>query len=486
MKSLPLLPGVSAALLLAAALPSAAFAQTFEDQVMEIVNQERWTNGQLAPLKRNAQLDASSETHSSNMAVRNFFQHCDPDNGSLPWDRMTAAGYTGWNYAAENIAAGYSTPQAVMTGWMNSSGHRANILSTSSRELGIGHVYQSGDQNNVRADQNGDCTSDSFNNGPFGHYWTQNFGRKATVYPLVVNREAYQTINAAVSLYVYGAGWAVDMRFRNESGAWSAWEPYSANRSWTLSAGNGTKTVTVEIRNGATTYSSSDTIVLNASADLAVVLSDDVDPCTVGASVTYHAAVTNSGGSAATGVTLTQTLPSGMTFVSCSMPHSLNAGVLTVTVGAVAAGGNAGVDIVLSAGTPGSKVLTSVVAANEPDPATGNNTGQESTTVEAGSVGVPEGPDARILAMHPGRPNPFLGATRLSWSQAEAGAVRLAIFDAAGRLVTILVEETRNAGEHVADWNGTDASGQDVRAGIYFARLDASGSARTIKLIRSR
>src|SRR5262245_9042113 len=97
---------------------AALAAPTFEDQVMEQVNVERWNNGNLPPLKRNAALDLSSETHSDNMASRNFFAHCDPDNSSLPWDRMTTAGYTGWNSAGENIAAGYSSPAAVMAGWM--------------------------------------------------------------------------------------------------------------------------------------------------------------------------------------------------------------------------------------------------------------------------------------------------------------------------------------------------------------------------------
>jgi uncharacterized protein YkwD len=57
-----------------------------------------------------------------------------------------------------------------MSGWMASSGHRANILSTSRREIGVGYVLQSNDQGDVRSDVNGDCTPDSFRNGPYHRY----------------------------------------------------------------------------------------------------------------------------------------------------------------------------------------------------------------------------------------------------------------------------------------------------------------------------
>jgi uncharacterized protein YkwD len=235
---------------------------SIEEQVVILVNQARWNNGQLPPLKHRDLLDNSSELHSSNMAVRNFFAHCDPDTLSQPWDRMASAGYS-WNYAAENIAAGYNSPTAVMAGWMASSGHRANILSTGSRELGVGYYYQASDLANVRQDANGDCVPDSNNNGPYYHYWTQNFGRIDSVYPVVINREAYETSSRNVNLYVYGAGWAQEMRFSNSGGSWSAWEPYQANKAWTLAAGTGPKTVLAEIRQGGTVRSASDTIWLN-------------------------------------------------------------------------------------------------------------------------------------------------------------------------------------------------------------------------------
>lgn len=235
---------------------------TYEEQVLEIVNQERWNNGQLAPLKGNTLLDNAAEGHSINMAVRNFFAHCDLDTKDSPWDRMEAAGYN-FNNGGENIAAGYSSPTSVMAGWMDSSGHRANILGSNFREIGIGFHYQSNDQKNIRYDS-GNCIADGGGHGPFGNYWTQNFGKQNSTYPVVVNREAYETGTRQVNLYMYGTGWATQMRFRNEDSAWSSWQAYQPDAAWTLSAGNGNKIVNAEIKNGSgTVKSASDTIMLN-------------------------------------------------------------------------------------------------------------------------------------------------------------------------------------------------------------------------------
>ncbi len=241
---------------------------SFEDQVMELVNEERWENGQLPPLKRNTLLDDAAETHSEHMAERDFFAHCDPDTGTLPRDRMEDAGYfySGW---AENVAAGYNSPQAVMNGWMNSTGHRDNILSTSWNELGIGYVAQGNDINNVRGDSNGNCTPDQFGLGPYFRYWTQNFGRRSNVYPVVINREAHRTESRDVELFVYGDSWATEMRIRNENDVWEPWEAFAQDLEWRLSPGNGIKQVSAEIRNGpGTVRSASDMIVLEQAMDI--------------------------------------------------------------------------------------------------------------------------------------------------------------------------------------------------------------------------
>ena len=246
--------------------PASELTPTFEDQVIVLVNQERWAHGQLPPLSRCALLDVASETHSTNMASRDFFAHCDPDTHTLPWDRMVAAGYA-WSSVGENIAAGYSTPAAVMAGWLASAGHRANILSTGFREIGVGYAHDPGDLADVRLDQNGDCIPDAVG-GPYVHYWTQSFGRRTEVYPVVIDREACQTDTVTVDLYLYGAGWADEMRIRNSGGAWTAWQPFAADVSWQLAPGPGVRQVNVEVRSGATVRSASDTIVSTAAGDI--------------------------------------------------------------------------------------------------------------------------------------------------------------------------------------------------------------------------
>jgi len=123
-----------------------------ETQVLDLTNAERAKAG-CGALRFDTHLRAAARAHSTDMAVHNYFSHTGRD-GSDPGDRIAAAGFNirrGW---AENIAAGYPTAKAVMTGWMNSSGHRANILNCRLRALGVGVARSSGGR----------------------LYWTQDFG----------------------------------------------------------------------------------------------------------------------------------------------------------------------------------------------------------------------------------------------------------------------------------------------------------------------
>jgi uncharacterized protein YkwD len=235
-------------------------AQTPAERVLELTNTQRWLNGQLPPLKGESLLQGAAAAHSAAMATRDFMMHCDPDTGTSPFVRMTAAGYF-YNAAAENISAGYATPEAAVAGWMASSGHRANLLSTSYREIGIGHALQAGDQANVRFG-NG-CTVTSSNNGPFGNYWTQKFGRRDSVYPLVIAREAYQTATCSVPVYLYGAGWAQEMRFSPDAQQWTAWQAFASNSNQTLRGAMGAaSTLHAQLRNGGSVRSAQDSIRL--------------------------------------------------------------------------------------------------------------------------------------------------------------------------------------------------------------------------------
>ena len=103
-------------------------------EVIRLTNVERAKAGCVA-LRFDARLTAAAQAHSEDMVNRNYFSHTSPD-GRGPGDRAAAAGYPNWS--GENIAGGYPTPAAVVQGWMNSSGHRANILNCQSKAIGVG------------------------------------------------------------------------------------------------------------------------------------------------------------------------------------------------------------------------------------------------------------------------------------------------------------------------------------------------------------
>ena len=114
-------------------------ATEFEQEVLRLVNIERANHG-VAPLQWHAEAAAVARAFSVDMHTRGFFSHTCPD-GSTPWDRMRAAGIP-FGAAAENLASGQRTPQSVVNAWMNSAGHRANILNPALTHLGVGfHNY---------------------------------------------------------------------------------------------------------------------------------------------------------------------------------------------------------------------------------------------------------------------------------------------------------------------------------------------------------
>ena len=121
-------------------------------KVVRLVNVARAGAG-CSPLHVDSRLTTAAQLHSQDMAKRNYFSHTSLD-GRSPWDRIRAQGYA--YGSGENIAAGYATPEAVMKGWMNSSGHRKNILNCSSKAIGVGVGK----------------------GGSYGIYWTQDFGTR--------------------------------------------------------------------------------------------------------------------------------------------------------------------------------------------------------------------------------------------------------------------------------------------------------------------
>ena len=110
-------------------------------QVLTLVNRERAANG-LSALRLDDTLSRYAAVKSQDMHDNGYFSHTSPTYGS-PFDMMKSFGIT-YNYAGENIAMGYSSPEAVMTAWMNSAGHRANILSANFTTLGVGYGADGG------------------------------------------------------------------------------------------------------------------------------------------------------------------------------------------------------------------------------------------------------------------------------------------------------------------------------------------------------
>ena len=121
--------------------PDTGSASSFAQQVLTLVNRERAANG-LSALRLDDTLCRYATVKSQDMHDNGYFSHTSPTYGS-PFDMMKSFGIT-YNYAGENIAMGYSTPEAVMTAWMNSAGHRANILSENFTTLGVGYVADGG------------------------------------------------------------------------------------------------------------------------------------------------------------------------------------------------------------------------------------------------------------------------------------------------------------------------------------------------------
>jgi uncharacterized protein YkwD len=146
----------AAALAAAAVLTPPATAATVQEDVVALTNAERAKAGCPA-LRQDPALSTAAQRHSEDMAARNFFSHNGSD-GSTFVARMERAGYTRWTRAAENIAAGQQTAADVVRTWMNSAGHRANILNCDLRDIGVGHQYRQGTA--------------------YGHYWTQDFGTR--------------------------------------------------------------------------------------------------------------------------------------------------------------------------------------------------------------------------------------------------------------------------------------------------------------------
>jgi uncharacterized protein YkwD len=226
--------------------------EAFELEVIRLVNQERISRG-LHPLRLNNILTNAARDHNQDMIDNGFFGHIGSD-GSWPWDRVCDHGYIpyGWEgcFAAENIAGTQTTPAQVFNAWMNSPDHRDNMLDPIYREIGVGHAT----------------------GGTYGHYWTMDLGAQPMVLPVFVNNDDSDTDLRQVTITltkedvsnwdsigpITGVQISEDPTFTG-----ATWQPWSQTIPYTLSPGNGTKTVYVKFTDGSTEVISSDTITLS-------------------------------------------------------------------------------------------------------------------------------------------------------------------------------------------------------------------------------
>lgn len=129
----------------------------FNSEVLRLTNKFRLSKG-LNPLRSNSELDKTAQDHSKDMALRDYFAHKNKQ-GEQAWDRAKTNGYTSRGMA-ENIAAGQRTPESVVNAWINSPGHRKNMLNPNYTELGTGFYNLENDKGAVN----------------YTRYWTQVFG----------------------------------------------------------------------------------------------------------------------------------------------------------------------------------------------------------------------------------------------------------------------------------------------------------------------
>lgn len=115
---------------------SDAQESTQVQELFRLTNTARTAQG-LAPLTRLEALATAAQAHAEDMGQRGFFSHTNPE-GLSPFERLRALGYKNYNLSGENIACGQTSPEHAMQSWMQSAGHKANILNATYTALGVG------------------------------------------------------------------------------------------------------------------------------------------------------------------------------------------------------------------------------------------------------------------------------------------------------------------------------------------------------------
>jgi uncharacterized protein YkwD len=282
--------------------PEGGPTPTFEEEVAELVNIERQncavSGCPKPPLKLQTNAWFAAQEHSQSMAEDEYWSHVDMPNGCTKVGaRLTSAGYTGWTVVGENIAGGQTTPANVMAGWMSSSGHKANILGDCLalfgiecpyRDLGVGYFFQAGDLANIDTNTTGavmppgpdcDCNDagETCDRAALFRYWTQTFGARggSSGYPVIIEREAFETNSELVDLYTYQPpGTGAQMQFANETGEFSTLEAFATAKSWNLTPGDGRKSVIAIVTTSSGTFRTCDRIWLDGSGDSSFIFGE--------------------------------------------------------------------------------------------------------------------------------------------------------------------------------------------------------------------
>jgi len=238
-------------------------------------NLARRQNGQ-PPLRWNLQLTRAARWFAWDSVENRPGGYCDHQDtrGFWPDDRAREWGYLG-GAGAENAFCGYVTPQHAIEGWLNSPGHRANLLHDGHREIGLGYYRRLSDGRG---------------------YVVQMFGNDAVYAPLIIENEAPSITTPTVGLYLYNTtggglkrrGPATQMRLSNDRCFRNAdWEPYAAEKVWTLAPGAGWRTVYAQTRDAFhRTATVSDTIYLGVDPPLSEL--NDALMSTTQTAVTLH------------------------------------------------------------------------------------------------------------------------------------------------------------------------------------------------------
>lgn len=226
-----------------------------EAQIVYLGNLARRDNG-LPPLRWNRQLSQAARWFSWDSVENRPDPYCGHQDtqGNWPDFRARFFGYLG-SAGAENAFCGYVTPRQAVDGWMDSPGHRANLLDPNSREVGLGYYRRESDGRG---------------------YVTQDFGADPAFPPVIIENEAITTTSSSVNLYIYdrapGGGFAemgpaTEMRLSSEPCFRHAvWEPFASERTWQLESGQGWRELYVQTRDSLSrTVTVSDTIYLGSS-----------------------------------------------------------------------------------------------------------------------------------------------------------------------------------------------------------------------------